>query len=64
MTEKKVLLPSPTLGHDLTVKEIDRLVAGTRLALTGNYFAGLALEDCAIRSREEFARVSALHDGQ
>ena len=33
--------------------------SGSRLALTGNYFEGLAIEDCVQRSRAEWARVSA-----
>jgi UDP-galactopyranose mutase len=36
---------------------MDRCLAGTRLALTGNYFAGLAIEDCVLRSNAEWARV-------
>jgi UDP-galactopyranose mutase len=48
------------LGHDRTVHELDRLLAGQRLALTGNYFSGLAIEDCVLRSRAEWRRVSTL----
>ena len=57
---RMTMLPSPTLGHERTVAELDRLLSGSRLALTGNYFAGLAIEDCALRSRAEWARVAAL----
>jgi protoporphyrinogen oxidase len=56
--ESRVVLPSPVLGHEQVVAEIDRLIAGTRLLVTGNYFAGLALEDCVGRSLEECARLS------
>ena len=52
------VLPSPALGHADVVKELDRCLAGGRLALTGNYFQGLAIEDCVIRSNEEWARVA------
>lgn len=52
------LLPSPVLGHDRTIAELDRMLAGTRLSLTGNYFEGLAIEDCVLRSRAEWARVA------
>ena len=55
---RMTVLPSPTIGHDQTVAELDRMVAGSRLALTGNYFAGLAIEDCVLRSRAEWARVA------
>jgi len=58
LAEKKVSLPSPALGHGDVVAEIDRCLAGGRLAVTGNYFEGLAIEDCVIRSNEEWRRVS------
>jgi UDP-galactopyranose mutase len=56
--EAHATLPAPALGHGEVVAEIDRCLAGGRLALTGNYFAGLAIEDCALRSVEEWRRVS------
>jgi len=56
--ERRTVLPSPVLGHQQLVAELDRALAGTRLALTGNWFAGLSLEDCAQRSRAEWARVA------
>jgi UDP-galactopyranose mutase len=55
---RQTLLPAPALGHDRVVAELDRLLAGKRLALTGNYFQGLAIEDCVQRSFGEFARVA------
>jgi protoporphyrinogen/coproporphyrinogen III oxidase len=57
--EQRLVLPSPALGHAELVGEIDRCLAGGKLALTGNYFAGLAIEDCVLRSNEEWARVGA-----
>ena len=42
------------------VQAIDRQLAGTRLCLSGNYFAGLAIEDCVARSLGEWARVAAM----
>jgi UDP-galactopyranose mutase len=59
VTRRMALLPSPVLGHDRLVGELDRMLSGSRLALTGNYFDGLAIEDCVQRSRAEWARVSA-----
>jgi UDP-galactopyranose mutase len=56
---RQTLLPAPALGHDRTVAEVSRLLAGRRLALTGNYFQGLALEDCVQRSFAEFERVGS-----
>ncbi len=58
--EKTVLLPAPVLGHADVVREIDRLLAGSRLAVTGNFFSGLAIEDCVERSFAEWRRVEAL----
>ncbi len=57
--EKRTVLPSPALGHESIVAEIDRQSAGKRLAVLGNWFAGLSIEDCVDRSLTEWARVSA-----
>jgi protoporphyrinogen/coproporphyrinogen III oxidase len=59
VTRRMTLLPSPALGHDRTLAELDGMLEGGRLALTGNYFEGLAIEDCVLRSRAQWARVSA-----
>lgn len=56
--ERSVTLPAPALGHAEVVAGIDRCLAGTRLAITGNYFAGLAIEDCVQRSNAEWARIA------
>jgi UDP-galactopyranose mutase len=58
LAEKSTSLPSPALGHGDVVAEIDRCLAGSRLAVTGNYFEGLAIEDCVLRSNAEWRRVS------
>ena len=58
LAEQRVSLPSPALGHGDVVAEIDRCLAGTRLAVTGNYFEGLAIEDCVLRSNAEWRRVA------
>lgn len=58
VVEKQVTLPSPAIGHGEIVAEIDRCVAGGKLAVTGNYFAGLAIEDCVLRSNAEWGRVA------
>jgi UDP-galactopyranose mutase len=60
MVEQRTILPSPVLGHDEVVREIDRLSSGSRLCVTGNWFAGLSIEDCVERSRQEWARVAQL----
>jgi protoporphyrinogen/coproporphyrinogen III oxidase len=59
IVEKHLTLPSPALGHGEVVAEIDRCVAGAKLAVTGNYFAGLAIEDCVLRSNDEWRRISS-----
>ncbi len=60
VTERRTVLPSPVLGHEEVVREVDRLTAGARLCVTGNWFGGLALEDCVERSRREWARVAGV----
>jgi UDP-galactopyranose mutase len=59
LSERRTILPSPVLGHEVVVKEIDRLSAGRRLCVLGNWFSGLSIEDCVDRSRGEWARVEA-----
>jgi UDP-galactopyranose mutase len=58
VVEVRRTLPSPALGHGEIVEELDRLLAGGKLALTGNYFAGLAIEDCVQRSFAEWQRIA------
>ncbi len=50
-------LPSLALGHADLIAQIDGRLAGERLGLTGNYFAGVSIEDCLLRSRSEFERL-------
>jgi len=56
--ERRATLPSPAVGHSKLVEQIDARLAGEPLAISGNWFAGLSIEDCALRSRSEWARVS------
>jgi UDP-galactopyranose mutase len=58
VAEQRITLPSPALGHAEIVQEIDRCLAGGKLAVTGNYFAGLAIEDCVQRSNAEWKRIA------
>jgi len=60
VSQRTALLPSPVIGHDRVVAEIDRMLAGQPLALTGNYFEGLAIEDCVQRSLSEWERLAAM----
>ncbi len=57
VAESSVVLPAPALGHAEAVARIDGALAGSRLAVTGNFFDGLAIEDCVLRSKAEWARV-------
>ncbi len=54
------LVPCLRPGHDKLIHTVDNLVAGSRLFLTGNYFSGMAIEDCVSRSLKEFNRLMAL----
>jgi protoporphyrinogen oxidase len=50
-------LPALRAGHLDLVDKIDDLLAGSRLALTGNWFQGVSIEDCLTRSRREYERL-------
>lgn len=50
-------LPALRVGHGERTHHLDAALAGSRLALTGNYFTGVAIEDCVTRSLAEFARL-------
>ncbi|HEX9402324.1 MAG TPA: FAD-dependent oxidoreductase [Anaeromyxobacter sp.] len=58
VVEARRTLPSPALGHSEVVAGVDRCLAGGKLAVTGNFFAGLAIEDCVLRSNAEWARIA------
>jgi UDP-galactopyranose mutase len=55
--ERRGVLPSPRRGHAGVVAALDAALARTRIAVTGNWFGGLSIEDCALRSRAEWARL-------
>jgi protoporphyrinogen oxidase len=52
-------LPALSLGHAGIAEEIDRYLPGSGLSITGNYFGGLAIEDCSLRSAKEANRLLA-----
>ncbi len=54
--EQILTLPVPALGQAEVVEAIDEVITGTPLAVTGNYFEGLAIEDCILRSFSEWER--------
>jgi protoporphyrinogen oxidase len=57
ISERQGSLPSPELGHAEIVRTLDEATAKSGLYLTGNYFGGLALEDCVLRSKAEVERL-------
>lgn len=59
VTTKQNILPSFRLGHEDRVASIDRLLAGKRTLLTGNYLRGMSIEDCVLRSASEFQRLES-----
>ncbi|MCB1121642.1 MAG: NAD(P)-binding protein [Verrucomicrobiae bacterium] len=59
IVEKSNSVPSPRLGHDQLIGNIDALIAGKGIFLTGNYFQGVSIEDCVSRSHDEFSRLLA-----
>ena len=57
VAEHQATLPSPRLGHSNIVRTIDQGIAGARVYVTGNFFGGLAIEDCVLRSVAEAGRL-------
>ncbi len=60
IAQKENTIPTLGQGHHKLVKEIDDLLAGNPLFLTGNYFNGMAIEDCVSRSQTESSRMKKL----
>jgi len=50
-------LPALRAGHSDLVRKLDALLAGGRLAITGNWFFGVSTEDCLTRSHQECERL-------
>ena len=57
VAEHATSLSAPRLGHADLVHAIDRGIAGSHVYVTGNFFAGLAVEDCVLRSVAEAGRL-------
>lgn len=60
MTAKENLVPSLKVGHDKLIGKIEESISSSRLFLTGNYFDGMAIEDCVSRSLKEFMRLKKM----
>ncbi len=50
-------LPAPDMGHHALMAKVGDLLHGLPLALIGNYFEGVAVEDCLVRTESEFKRI-------
>lgn len=59
VAEHATSLPSPGRGHADVVAAIDAAIAGRGVYVTGNFFGGIAIEDCVLRSRAECDRLLA-----
>ncbi|MBI2519886.1 MAG: FAD-dependent oxidoreductase [Bdellovibrio sp.] len=55
--ERVRILPKLNMRHKEILTAIDQALAGKDIYLTGNYFQGLAIEDCINRSFSEFERM-------
>ena len=53
-------LPAPDMGHHAAMARLDELLAGRSLALVGNYFGGVAVEDCLARVESELRRLALI----
>jgi protoporphyrinogen/coproporphyrinogen III oxidase len=58
IAERRVTLPSPRVNHKEILSDIKRETEKLSLGLTGNYFNGIAVEDCVGRSFQEHRRLS------
>ncbi len=56
VTEKTNVVPSLTIDHEQKIKKITGLLVDKPLLLTGNYFSGIAIEECISRSLSESNR--------
>jgi protoporphyrinogen oxidase len=56
-TDRRNRLPALRLGHKERIQAIDRVLAAMPLAITGNWFLGVSIEDCLTRSASECERL-------
>jgi protoporphyrinogen oxidase len=59
LTRTTAQLPALRTGHPELVQKIDAALAGGHLAITGNWFLGVSIEDCLTRSHQEHERLFA-----
>ncbi len=53
-------LPAPDMGHHQLIEDMDAMLADLPLALVGNYFDGVAVEDCLERVEKEWTRLGTI----
>ena len=58
VAEKTNVLPSPQTHHTELLSQIDKNLKNKNLGLCGNYFKGFSVEDCLLRSKIEYQRLS------
>ncbi len=58
--EKVNYLPALRLEHQALLNALDEKLTTLPLAITGNYFNGVSIEDCVTRSKVEFERLLKL----
>ncbi|MBN1962692.1 MAG: FAD-dependent oxidoreductase [Deltaproteobacteria bacterium] len=59
-TNYQATLPSPRIGHQKIIADIDHALKKLPLLITGNYFEGFALEDCVLRSKQESNKLTVV----
>lgn len=57
IVEKTNIVPSLRLGHYELIAAVETMLKDKSLFMTGNYFAGLSIEDCVSRSKAEVQRM-------
>jgi len=58
-TTRMNVVPSLRINHKDWADKTDQMLAGMRgLYMTGNYYGGMAIEDCVSRSHDEFNRMN------
>ena len=60
VARKTNVLPVFNPEHKKRVSHLKDLLKREKLLVCGNYFDGMAIEDCVLRSREEFERLKKM----
>jgi UDP-galactopyranose mutase len=60
LCENRTTLPAPRINQAEIIAEIQKELRGSKLAIVGNYFGGLAIEDCIARAFDEWQRANGV----